>query len=124
MIKLELPWPPKSLSTNGSHGHWAPKAKAKASYRAECGWRAKAQLPAGLSLPVPLHVKYTFAPPDAHSRDEGNMISAFKAGQDGLADALGIDDKHFRCTYAFDEPHRPCGLITVEITRHKKREPR
>jgi len=32
-------------------------------------------------------------PPDRRARDDDNIIASFKAGRDGLALALGIDDK-------------------------------
>ena len=43
-----------------------------------------------------VHVWIDFYPPDRRHRDDDNMISAFKAGRDGVADALGINDKRFR----------------------------
>jgi len=36
-----------------------------------------------------------FFPPDRRARDDDNIIASFKAGRDGLALALGIDDKRF-----------------------------
>lgn len=36
-----------------------------------------------------------FYPPDRRARDDDNMIASFKAGRDGIALALGIDDKRF-----------------------------
>jgi crossover junction endodeoxyribonuclease RusA len=42
------------------------------------------------------------------------MIGAFKAGRDGVADALGCDDHGFRPTYRFDEPVKG-GAVVVEI---------
>ena len=41
-----------------------------------------------------------FYPPSKRSRDDDNLIAAFKSGRDGVADALGIDDKNFR-TYPY-----------------------
>ncbi|MNC70101.1 hypothetical protein D3C75_1208780 [compost metagenome] len=36
-----------------------------------------------------------FVPPDRRRRDDDNLVAMFKAGRDGLADALGIDDNVF-----------------------------
>lgn len=36
-----------------------------------------------------------FYPPDRRARDDDNMIASFKAGRDGIALALGINDKRF-----------------------------
>jgi crossover junction endodeoxyribonuclease RusA len=96
-MRITLPWPPKQLSPN-ARLHWATKAKAVASYRSDCGWRARAQ---GVH---PVDVKYlpmrvTFHPPDARRRDRDNLIASCKALMDGLSDALGVDDSYFIPTY-------------------------
>lgn len=36
-----------------------------------------------------------FHPPNRQSRDKDNLIARFKAGQDGLAEAMGVDDAEF-----------------------------
>jgi crossover junction endodeoxyribonuclease RusA len=38
-----------------------------------------------------------------------------KAGMDGLADALGIDDSHFIPTYHMGDPVKG-GRVTIQIT--------
>lgn len=65
-----------------------------------------------------IHVFLDFHPPNRRARDDDNITSAFKSGRDGLADALKIDDCHFR-THPFlkrDEIVRPDGEIRVVIT--------
>jgi hypothetical protein len=42
------------------------------------------------------------------------MIGAFKAGRDGVADALGCDDHTFRPAYHFAEPVKN-GRVVVSI---------
>jgi hypothetical protein len=42
------------------------------------------------------------------------MIGAFKAGRDGVAEALGCDDYKFRPAYQFGEPVKG-GKVVVEI---------
>ena len=59
-------------------------------------------------------VKITFQPPDRRKRDRDNMIAAFKAGQDGLADALGIDDAILVPTYDTGEPVKG-GRVDIEL---------
>jgi crossover junction endodeoxyribonuclease RusA len=96
-MQITLPWPPSILSPN-TRVHWAPRAKAVASYRNECGWRARAQ---GV-YPVevgPVRMTITFHPPDARRRDRDNMIASCKAMMDGLADAMILDDRFFIPTY-------------------------
>jgi crossover junction endodeoxyribonuclease RusA len=43
------------------------------------------------------------------------MIASHKAAQDGIADALGIDDSKFECSYRLGEPVKG-GAVRVEIT--------
>lgn len=94
VMAVTLPWPPKILSPN-ARAHWAAKAKAAKAYRAECAWLTKA---AGLHVDWDgtVHLWITFLAPDRRHRDDDNLIAAFKSGRDGMADALGIDDKRFR----------------------------
>lgn len=40
----------------------------------------------------------TFYPPSAHKRDDDNLEAAFKAGRDGVAEAMGVDDNRFQVT--------------------------
>lgn len=61
-----------------------------------------------------LSLRVTFYPPDRRHRDDDGMIGAFKHYRDGIADGLGIDDRHFRPEYVIAEPQAP-GRVEVEI---------
>lgn len=63
--------------------------------------------------PIPMTV--TFIPPDRRHRDDDGMIGSFKHARDGIADALGVNDRRFRPTYVFAEPEKP-GRVEVEVT--------
>lgn len=93
MTEVALPWPPSELSPN-SRKHWRTKAKVAREYRRACYYAAKE---ARLSLPAGerIHLWLDFYPPNRIRRDDDNLLAAFKAGRDGLADALGIDDRRF-----------------------------
>ena len=109
---IDLPWPHKSLSPN-ARIHWAPKAKLTASYRSECGWRARAQgvYPTDADR---VRMTITFCPPDARRRDMDNLVASTKALRDGLMDALGVDDSKFVVTYAIGDIVKG-GAVRVEI---------
>lgn len=113
-IEITLPWPPQALSPN-ARSHWAAKAKAAKAYREACGWIVKASELVTLALPDgPLHLFIDFYPPDRRARDDDNMIAAFKSGRDGIADALGVDDKVFIChPFVSDQIG---GMVKVRIT--------
>lgn len=55
-----------------------------------------------------------FYPPDRRHRDDDNLIASFKAGRDGIALALGIDDKRFRC-YPYVK-NQIGGMVKVRLT--------
>lgn len=59
-------------------------------------------------------VAIRFYPPDRRHRDDDNMIGAFKAARDGIADALGVNDRRFRPVYYFETPEKP-GRVEVEL---------
>lgn len=92
--EIILPWPPRDLSPN-ARVHWARKSKAAKAYRHEC-WVLAMSSGVRVDFDGPVHLWLTFYPPDRRHRDDDNMIAAFKAGRDGIAQALGIDDKRFR----------------------------
>lgn len=100
--RVSLPWPKRELSPNARVHHFV-KARAVKAYRAGCAWEARA---AGLRRieADSLWVRITFHPPDARRRDRDNLIAAFKAGADGLADVLGVDDALWVPTYVVGTP--------------------
>ena len=118
-MQITLRYPPAKLSPN-KRLHWAARAQIVAKYRRECWALTRvvlAQHFENLSRtlnPRPLPVKITFHPPDKRRRDRDNMIAAFKAGADGVADAIGVDDADWSPTYEVGEP-ATCGWVIVQI---------
>jgi crossover junction endodeoxyribonuclease RusA len=111
-MKITLPWPPSKLSPN-ARIHWAPKRKLTQEYRSACFYEARKSGVWPLDCDkLPLTI--TFCPPDRRGRDRDNMIASFKAGQDGLSDAVGIDDKHFIPTYRVEGTIKG-GAVIVEF---------
>jgi len=113
-MRIIIPYPPAKLSPNVRQ-HWAAKAKLVKAYRFRCGWEAKATQGGPFDPDATLPVRITFHPPDKRRRDRDNMIAAFKGGQDGIADAIGVDDSKWEPTYAVGEPCKPSGKVIVEI---------
>lgn len=74
--------------------HWADKAKITKKYRLDCCLLTKY---ARIDLPVSdkLHLFVDFYQPDKRHRDQDGMESSMKAGYDGIADALGVNDYNF-----------------------------
>lgn len=95
MRELILPWPSRDLHPN-SRCHWSKRAKAAKAERAgahvlaiKAGWKAIA-LGDG-----PLHVWIDGYATDRRRRDADGLLSSLKPALDGIADALGVDDRRF-----------------------------
>ena len=115
---IVLPWPDKRLSPN-ARLHWAVKAAAKGKARTDACRLTVCAVPLSVKkslravdLPIPITV--TFYPPDKRHRDDDNMVGSFKSLRDGIADALGVNDRRFRPHYIFAEPEKP-GRIEVVL---------
>jgi crossover junction endodeoxyribonuclease RusA len=104
------------LSPNARH-HWATAAKAKKAYRTRCRAIATAAgVGAVLAGKERLEVALTFFPPDDHRRrDMDNMLASMKSGLDGLADAAGIDDHHWRLSFEVGDPVKG-GQVLVRMS--------
>lgn len=92
--EFRLPWPPSSLSPN-KRQHWTALSKAKAAYRIECANETAMRVRPVEVSSEPKHIEFVFYPPDRRSYDVDNLLARMKAGIDGMADALGIDDRVF-----------------------------
>lgn len=91
---IVLPFPPKVLWPNGRTLNHRYKAAAFKKAREEAAWATKAANVRVCDAPIPVHLtvcpkRYGPAP------DADNCVSAAKAYLDGIASALGINDKHF-----------------------------
>lgn len=116
MTELTLPWPPAACSPN-ARVHWARKSKAAKSYRAACHLLAKQ---AGIKAPEgEALLMIEFVPPDRRRRDDDNLLAMFKAGRDGLADALGIDDNVFATQIRVSKETTKGGAVRVRIEAQK-----
>lgn len=110
-MTLTLPWPSKELSPN-ARLHWSAVARAKRLYREACRTTALAQGAHKLAAER-LHVSFTFYPPSKRRIDMDNCISRLKAGIDGLADALGVDDS--RWVMSFELASEIGGMVRVRV---------
>jgi len=114
-VSFGLPFPAKILWPNG-RGHWAEKARAVKSAR-QSAWAAA--LAAGVkSLPLgyPFAIAVTVHPKTRNAIDRDNCVAALKSYLDGIADALGVDDRTFDTpTISFGEPIKG-GLLSLTLT--------
>ena len=113
MIIIDLPWPHKDLSPN-ARPHWAEKARLTKRAREGAYYAA---LAAGLGRVTgeAFRVTTTFNPPARYAYDEDNLKARCKALYDGVSDALGVDDRHFRhAPVIIGEPVKR-GNVRIEI---------
>jgi crossover junction endodeoxyribonuclease RusA len=94
MIEVKLIWPNAKLSPNARQ-HWAIKAYAVKKYRRECFIETKFQVPNVIKPEGRLTLEVEFYPPQRRAYDRDNLLARMKSGIDGMADALGINDKEF-----------------------------
>jgi crossover junction endodeoxyribonuclease RusA len=102
-IDLTLPWPHKDLSPN-ARVHWAHKSGLTKNAR-HTAWALTAQALRSVKRTAweAVQVTVAFCPPDKRRRDRDNLIASLKASNDGISDALGIDDSKFISTYSMGE---------------------
>lgn len=108
-----LPWPPKELSPNAKL-HWAKKAKFTKGYR-HTAWALALEAKVTCNKDEKVEMEITFYPPDKRHRDYDNMVASIKAGLDGLADALQVNDRLFRPTFKFSDEIKGQVAITIKM---------
>lgn len=116
MICAQLPWPPSSLRPNAARRrHYMANAKDAAAYKALCAIELRAQ---GIGRVDCEQVAVTlrFCPPRRGRMDRSGTLAAFKAGEDALSEALGIDDDDFEpITLCRGDPVKG-GAVFVQVS--------
>lgn len=115
MTTIRLPWPPRDLTAH-ANGMWWHKSKPTAKYRQ---WAYLAALEAKVTRNPNAVLRFTYNPPDRRRRDLHNLHGApAKAAIDGIAQAMGCDDRDFICHFptAFG-PVVKGGQVLVEVSK-------
>ena len=111
-----LPYPDKSLSPNRRNGsHWGKTKVAKdAAY--EMGYYTTLQIKGKwVKSTETLHITITFVQADKRHRDLDNLLAASKPALDGIAKALGVDDRCFEPITIQRAYHKGNSSTVVEI---------
>lgn len=115
-ILIELGWPAKALNPN-SREHFMTKARYTKASKDTAFWATRAAIGLakfehdGVSRIAFVTTAY---PPDKRGRDDDNLIASMKPFRDGIAKALGVDDKFFDQRLQWGEPVNN-GKIVVEV---------
>ncbi len=117
-LTILLPWVDARLMPNRKNGAaWQSSHAAKIQAREDGHHSARCSLGRNtLASAATYPLRLTFVAPDNRHRDLDNMLAASKATLDGVAKALGVDDKLFRpitLDAAVDVKKR--GFVLVEI---------
>lgn len=95
---VQLTLPPKELSPN-ARTHWARKARAAKKYKAQAHVSTMVMHAEGADWSR-AKVRVKMWNRTKHRWDGDNLLSAMKSAFDGIAEALGVDDKEWT--------HLPC----------------
>lgn len=114
IVRLTLPWPTVALSGH-ANGSWRRKAKATKSARQAAFWIGKE---AKLPLWPNARLAFSYHPPARGGLpDVQNMPGRCKAFIDGMAQAMGCDDRKFRPQFPDHLAARKgAGCVVVEIS--------
>lgn len=112
-LELTLPWPPTGLSPN-ARLHWAKLARLKRDYRRACAGHARMQGARRLEAQR-LHLTLEFVPPTRRAFDLDNALARCKAGLDGVADVLGVDDSKWELTIRKAPAGTVGGFVLVSV---------
>ena len=112
-MEITFPWPHKDLSPN-ARVHWAVKSKRARAQKMDAFARTY-EAKAKVDWEGDIHLFIDFFQPDRRERDQDNMLSSCKSMLDGMAEALGVNDKRFRLhPYVRDGIG---GMVKIKIAR-------
>jgi hypothetical protein len=89
------------------------RAKATKAYRMSAYWATKATDARAATEAGDILLHVLFNPPSRRS-DRQNYPGWIKAGIDGIADALGVNDRRFDPVYSYGEPVKG-GRVVVTL---------
>ncbi len=93
---IELSYPDKDLMPNRKNGkHWASTVSIKKSKLEEAYFVTLTRFKPKIILTGLIPLTIVFMQSDKRSRDLDGLLSASKSALDGIAKALGVDDKQF-----------------------------
>lgn len=97
MIRLDLPWIEVDLLPNNADGlPWRALARLKSQEKYDGKIAAREVCSIGELDPLRDHsLSIIYFPPRNPGPDSDNLLKALKHRLDGIAEALGINDRHF-----------------------------
>lgn len=116
-MRIELPFPNGKLSPNRAKGvHWGATSSLKGRQFDDAYWVTMNVIKVDFKAfgeHIPMTV--TFYEPDRRKRDLDNCLAAAKSAIDGIASALGVNDKNFNPITIIRGEVVKGGLMVVEL---------
>lgn len=112
-IVVILPWPSKHLSPNARPTR-REKVSAVRGAREAAYWLTREAM-GRVQVESVESMAVEWLRPQNRGYDDDNLIARFKAQRDGIAKALGVDDKHMRPQHSFPQDIVPGGAVRVTI---------
>lgn len=115
-LHIEFAYPPRQLSPNTGVHHMT-RHRFKKAARTTAFWETRIKLGRdkfehdGGEIPVRVTWHQVQGKP---APDADNALATVKAHLDGIAEALGVDDKHFRPSIVLGEP-TPGGRVVITV---------
>lgn len=118
---VRLPWPDPGLSPNARLHRMAvaslkrkAKSDAHACALADLGLAGRAELQGASALDVTVTFHRPIQP--GPKLDDDNAIGRLKSARDGIAQAIGVNDRLWRVSYRVAEPVRGgCVLVALRV---------
>jgi len=122
---VKLPFPDPCLFPNAKAGRsYRTSISAKTKLRDDSFYLTRQAMGSWTAPEGDIPLSLVFVTPTRHKRDWDGMAGAFKAAQDGMARALGIDDCRFKPVLVdWVEGAKPGSVIAavgVQIVSHKE----
>lgn len=106
---VEVTLPLRTISEPNARGHWSTRAKRVKAHRTTALLALRARV---RELTLPAVVVLTRQAPSS-GLDDDNLRAALKAVRDGVADALGVDDRDPRVRWEYRQERAPRGRWAV-----------
>ena len=122
---IVIPMTPSRVLSPNARTHWATKARAVSRFRDAAHLSTTVTMPADerealqRCQSIGYVVRVSWERGRRGSIDEDNVLASCKAALDGVADALGIDDRRFHIRGVEIDRTSRAGTTTITLTREE-----
>lgn len=108
--------PVKTVSESNAHEHWRARQQRAKRQRHAAAWLVRSVCSlAWVARHVDGGIVVHLTRVSPGTLDSDNLAASGKHVRDGIADALGIDDRDPRVTWLYDQRRGPRGHYAVEV---------